>query len=286
MKLSLIPILLFLGMGVFGQQPDSLKIESVKKVVDFLAGDEMRGRATGSEQEAQSADFIADDFLKIKSCKVKHQYFTIELDSLNLSSQNVIGFINNHKKKTILISAHYDHLGMGGPLSLSKKSNEVHNGADDNASGVALMLGLARTLAKENASFNFVFVAYSGHEIGLFGSKYFSENILKKHKSIALSINLDMVGRLGEDRKIYYECSSNLKTEIKSESELQLIKSTKERIGVLDTKWLMKKGIPSITFTTGMHNDYHKASDDLEYINFKGICQIEELLKNWILSYP
>ncbi|MCB0654225.1 MAG: M28 family peptidase [Saprospiraceae bacterium] len=274
-------------MALSSQPSDSLSIDYMKKVVGFLASDEMQGRATGSEQEVLAADFIAQEFHKIPHCQVRHQYFRIELDSLRLKSQNVIGFVNNHAKKTIVISAHYDHLGLGGSRSLSKKTDEVHNGADDNASGVALMLDMARILAQKKARYNFLFVAYSGHEIGLFGSKYFAGHLKKKYKPIAFTMNFDMVGRLDNSGALYYDCSPDLLTSFSGAQaeKVRLVKSTFDRVGILDTKWFLERNISVVTFTTGRHIDYHKTTDDIEYLNFEGLLSVEKVMLNWLNSF-
>lgn len=286
-SLSFIPFFMFLAMALSSQPSDSPGIDYMKKVVGFLASDEMQGRATGSEQETLAADFIAKEFRKIRRCKVKRQYFTIDLDSLHLNSQNVIGFVNNHAKKTLVFSAHYDHLGLGGSRSLSQKTNEVHNGADDNASGVALLLDLARILTKKNLHYNLLFVAYSGHEIGLFGSEYFVNHLKKKYQTIAFTMNFDMVGRLGNNRTLYYDCSPDLLALFSEEpgQNVRLVKSTFDRIGTLDTRWFLERNVPAVTFSTGRHIDYHKTTDDIEYLNFEGLLSVEKVMLDWLNSF-
>lgn len=272
----------FLVFNCSAQQTDSSRQVYNKKVISFLASDEMKGRATGSEQEIIAANFIFEELKKNNGCKVVRQKFEFELDSIQYKSQNIIGFINNHSKNTILLSAHYDHLGFGGKLSNSKGANAVHNGADDNASGVALLLNLAKTLSSEDLESNFLFIAYSGHEIGLFGSEYFINHLNRKYKKIELVVNFDMVGRLNTEKVIYYDCTSDIDNKINefSSESLNISKGAVDRINTLDTKWFVEKEIPSITFSTGRHIDYHKTTDDIEYINFEGL----ELIENTIIK--
>ena len=287
MRFLLLVFYLVIAFGCASQQADTSQYSYKKEVILFLASDEMRGRATGSDQEVTAANFILNELKEIERCKAVRQKIKIDLDSVKFNSQNVIGFINNHAPKTVILSAHYDHLGMGGIHSHSKGENEVHNGADDNASGVALLLSLAKSLSVANEKYNILLVAYSGHEIGLFGSEYFSGHLKKKYKNIELVVNFDMVGRLSSDRTLYYDCTSELDGELISLStdSLKFTKSAVDRINILDTKWFVAKEIPSITFSTGRHIDYHKTTDDIKYINFEGLELIEKKIADWFETY-
>lgn len=265
---------------------DSTQLSYLKEVVSFLASDSLQGRAAGSIYEAIAADFIFEELKNIKRCKVSRQAFQFSHDTISYTSQNIIGFINNRSKKTIVISAHYDHLGTGGKLSHSKGSNKIHNGADDNASGVAIMLHLAQLLSKKKESVNYLFIAHSGHELGLYGSKFFIENLKRKFKEIHLFVNFDMMGRQSEN-KLYYDASLDIidSLNFQSTDQVKFSKSTFDRINTLDSKWFVKKKIPSVTFSTGRHIDYHKSSDDVKFINFKRMAVIEKSLIAWIRSY-
>lgn len=265
---------------------DSTEYHFLEEIVTFLAADSLKGRATGTENERVAADFIYNKFKTINRCKLRRDRFQFSHDSVHYNSQNIVAFINNRSNKTIIFSAHYDHLGYGGSLSHSKGVHQIHNGADDNASGVALLLNLAKKLSYRKDEFNYVFIAHSGHELGLYGTKHFSENLKKKYKSIHLFVNFDMVGRLNTERKLYYDCSEIIQDSLKltSSNSIHLYKSTSDRLSTLDTKWFVLKNIPSITFSTGRHIDYHKTSDDIEYISFNGIIAISNLLFDWIDS--
>lgn len=274
-------------VAIVSNSQDSTQYSYLQEVVSFLASDSLQGRAAGSNYETIAADYIYDEFKKNKHCKVYRQKFHFSHDSTDYNSQNIIGFINNRSKKTIVISAHYDHLGTGGELSHSKGSNEVHNGADDNASGVALMLNLSQELSINKGEYNYLFLAHSGHELGLHGSKYFIENLKRKYKKIHLFMNFDMMGRLTEN-KLYYDASFDILDSLNFQStdQIKFSKSIYDRINTLDSKWFVVKNIPSVTLSTGRHIDYHKVSDDVRFINFNGMIEIKKSLLSWILSYP
>lgn len=281
--MRLLIFFLIYATSVSAQEMDSLAYANMKSIVEYLASDALMGRAAGSAQEKIVAEFISEK-LKRSGYKVKKQKFSFEFDSLEYKSQNVIGFINNRKDSTLLITAHYDHLGMGEHKSLSQ-SGEIHNGADDNASGVAIMLQLAEHLADSIQNYNLLFVSYSGHELGLYGSKYFSEHLCSKYKKMALALNMDMVGRMDSQSNCYFEAMNlNVESLVSKRENVKWISSTKERLNILDSKWFSEKGVPSLTISTGNHLDYHRSTDDVEYINWKGMERIQRDLKQWILS--
>ncbi|MFT5822438.1 MAG: Zn-dependent M28 family amino/carboxypeptidase [Crocinitomix sp.] len=275
---------LLIAQPAFLQDSVDVKGTYISEVISFLASDLLRGREAGSEEEEIASTFIVEKFKSIQSCKVKRQKFQFNKNGVRYNSQNVLAFVNNKSDKTILITAHYDHLGMGGELSHSKGLRDIHNGADDNASGVALMLSLAKELSAEKGRYNYFFVAYSGHELGLYGSQYFANNSSRKTKRIALTINFDMVGRLNPEGSLYFDASPSLIQGIESieTRKLHPIKSVTDRLNTLDSKWFAAKNINSATFSTGKHIDYHKVTDDVEYINADGILSIEQFLLNWI----
>ncbi|PHR24679.1 MAG: hypothetical protein COA38_16270 [Fluviicola sp.] len=274
---------LFITSSVFAQEMDSSAYLNMKSIVEYLASDSLKGRGTGSVEEQTAAEYISAS-LKKSGYKVKKQKFSFVYDSLNYKSQNIIGFVNNRKDSTLLITAHYDHLGMGDYMSLSGPG-VIHNGADDNASGVALMLQLADDLVDSVQNYNLLIVGYAAHELGLFGSHYFSENLCPKYTEIVLAINFDMVGRMDKERHGYFQSSDvNLNALISNTERVKWTKSVKERLSKLDSKWFLESGVPSLTISTGIHLDYHKYSDDVQYINWDGIERIHVDLKKWLLN--
>ncbi|HIG90720.1 MAG: M28 family peptidase [Flavobacteriaceae bacterium] len=266
--------------------------------INYLADNKLEGRKTGSKGEEIAADYIANRFktLKIKA-KGTNTYFQdfsfnkpsnphgqVLFDETDndtmMSSKNVIGYIDNNAEQTVVIGAHYDHLGYGGEGSLYVGS-EIHNGADDNASGTALMLDLANQLKFSNRNNNYLLIAFSGEEMGLLGSNYFVKNPTIDLSSINYMINLDMVGRLKEDKSlaVYGVGTSTIfKQTINSNNESFNIIENESGVGPSDHTSFYINDIPVLHFFTGQHSDYHKPSDDAEKINFDGVKEISDYI--------
>jgi aminopeptidase-like protein len=270
-----------------------VSIDLFKKIIYTLADDSMRGRASGSPEERMALTYISKTFKQFSNKTLKYQKFDFELDSVNYSCQNAYFFLNNHCKKTIVISAHYDHIGLGGHLSMSMKSNEIHNGADDNASGVAMLLALSKNLTEfKGKEVNYLFVFYSGHELGLYGSAQFAQFVEKKKnkfKSIAAIVNFDMLGRFDNSTRML-KCmrSESLDSLLISlpaaKHGIELKIADASRLKSLDTKAFDAKGIPCLNFSTGSHDDYHKTSDDAKFINYHGLMKIHSFILELLLE--
>jgi len=266
--------------------------------INYLADNKLEGRQTGSKGEQIAADYIADRFkvLKIdakgtdsyfqdfsfnKSSNPHEQVTFEDTDNENqIFSKNVIGFIDNGAKNTVVIGAHYDHLGYGGQGSLYV-GKEIHNGADDNASGTALMLDLANQLKFDNFNNNYLFIGFSGEEMGLLGSNYFVKNPTIDLSSINYMINLDMVGRLKEDKSlaIYGVGTSPIfKQTINSNNDSFNIIENESGVGPSDHTSFYINDIPVLHFFTGQHADYHKPSDDPDKINYQGVKEISDYI--------
>jgi aminopeptidase YwaD len=193
----------------------------------------------------------------------------------------------------VIIGAHYDHLGMGGPGSGSRTPDTVaiHYGADDNASGVALMIELAERLAAEKQKYarDILFVAFSGEEMGLLGSKYFVENMGIDPAAVNLMVNLDMVGRLKEGNGLQVGgvgTAAGLRDKVASlnDSTSLSLSFTEEGYGPSDHSSFYAKDIPVLLFTTGAHLDYHTPFDTWDKLNYEGMVRIGDLLYD-IVSY-
>lgn len=280
----------------FGQKKVETPLKSLfKEVVFTLADDSLKGRYTGSLEERKALNYIEFKMKGLSSkIKFERQLFPIQLKDTSIASTNGYVFLNNHSSKTILISSHYDHIGLGGGLSTKFLSDQIHNGADDNASGVAMTIGLASELIHmEQSDVNYLFVFYSGHEIGLYGSEAFGTFIKNKtdyFKNISCVLNFDMVGRLDSDLRIL-KCMKSKSADVIMNTvhiedfDLKLNLGKEEELIKLDTRFFYNQGVPCLNFTTGIHLDYHTPTDDALYINFDGMVQINTFLLKIIGSY-
>ena len=205
---------------------------------------------------------------------------------------NVIGYIDNKASATVVIGAHYDHLGYGEDNNSMLRTGEklIHNGADDNASGTAALLELARMLKSSKLkNSNYLFVAFSAEELGLFGSKYFVDNPTIDLKSVNYMINLDMVGRLNDSSKTItiggYGTSPQWGSLIKSSKKSPLqIRIDSSGTGPSDHTSFYRKDIPVLFYFTGLHTDYHRPTDDFDKINYPGELSVIKHIYNVIES--
>lgn len=220
--------------------------------------------------------------------------FSVRIAQLNATAHNVIGYINNKKSKTIVIGAHQDHLGYneyGG--SRDTKGGSIHNGADDNASGVALMLEVMRKVksSKKMRKHNYLFIAFSGEEQGLMGSNYFVKNPTINLKEVLYMLNFDMVGRLDSVKKtlmVYgVGTSPEWKTTmagLKTDSSNIRISTTESGTGSSDHTSFYYNSIPVLHLFTGQHKDYHMPSDDEHLINYNGMYQCYDVVMQILKS--
>jgi hypothetical protein len=202
----------------------------------------------------------------------------VEMGPRSRTANNIIGYINNNAPMTIVIGAHYDHLGYGEDGNSMNRTGEklIHNGADDNASGSAGLIEMARMLKKYKTSqSNFLFIAFSGEELGLYGSKYFVENPTLPLNTVNFMINMDMIGRLNDSTKTItiggYGTSPAWSSIVKVDKKMPFgVKFDSSGTGPSDHTSFYRKDIPVLFFFTGLHTDYHKPSDDAEKINYTG----------------
>jgi hypothetical protein len=210
-----------------------------------------------------------------------------DIQKINTTTHNVVGYVyaadTSKVKDYVVIGAHYDHLGSGGPGSSSRIQDTlaVHNGADDNASGVAVMMELAAHFCREKDKLrhNLVFVAFGAEEMGILGSRYFVENSPVALPKINAMINLDMVGRLKEDTLLQVNGSGTSKEAVTIINTLNSrydfnLRMAPEGYGPSDHAAFYGKNIPVFFMTTGAHMDYHTPFDDREKINFEGMEKI------------
>ncbi len=198
-------------------------------------------------------------------------------------ARNIIGYLNFNAPTTVIIGAHYDHLGYGEDNNSLDGQGQIHNGADDNASGSAALMEMARLLKNTKAhNNNYLFIAFSGEELGLFGSKYWLEN-----PSINIvpnyMINMDMVGRYDSSKKLTiggYGTSPVWGTLFSTITDKKLvINFDSSGTGPSDHASFYRKDIPVLFFFTNSHSDYHKATDDWDKINYNGELEIVKYVK-------
>ncbi len=284
-------LLTFIGTGQLNYSPSLLKNH-----ISYLSSDELEGRLTGSKGEDLAANYISEQLKTYNLSPVKSDFIipftynfkmnpqdTSSSNWIEISGKNVVAYLDNGREKTIVIGAHYDHLGRNehGNSTAKDAVGLIHNGADDNASGVASLMEIARVLSINNTieGCNFIFAFFSGEEDGLMGSKAVAKELTDKY-SIVSMINLDMVGRLDSLRNLHVGGigTSPVFMEVLNQSNRYdfNLKTDSSGVGPSDHTSFYKKNIPVLFFFTGTHEDYHKPTDDLEKINFDGVLSISE----------
>jgi hypothetical protein len=264
--------------------------------ISFLADDRLQGRKIGSAGADSAAAYISKRFKELglkpaPSLKGWIQDFTISpgapavqgTDLGGVTGHNVIGILRGRDAELagqyIVIGAHYDHLGLGGMGSLEPDSlGVVHNGADDNASGVVTLLDIARRMALHPPARSVLFIAFSGEEEGLLGSAAYVKNAAVPMDSVVAMLNFDMVGRLTDDKLVVYGVetarewrplldSLNLKAGFR-------LTAQGDGYGPSDQTSFTVAKRPVLHFFTGTHLDYHRTTDDWQKINLEGISRI------------
>ena len=297
-------IIAFVSILLFSCQEAKVEKVTMKEDVVALADDLLEGRETGTLGERLASEYIAKRFKDLnlipKGTDGYYQSFVFKPSSnphekagfiyseedSTVTGRNLVSYIDNKAETTVVIGAHYDHLGFGGDGSLYRGEIEaIHNGADDNASGVAILLDLAQRLGvKGNLSGNnYLFIAFSGEEMGLLGSNYFVKNPTIDTKKVSYMINMDMVGRLNEEKTVAVHgvgTSPIFKQTLFANKDSLNIAEHESGIGPSDHTSFYLADIPVLHFFTGQHTDYHKPSDDSDKLNYQGM----ELIANYIYN--
>ena len=294
-------VLLFL-MILTSCKNNSTKAITIKEDIAVLASDAYEGRETGTKGEQEAAEYISKRFkdlgLEPKGTNGFFQTFSFKpktdphsevsyvamAEDSTITGTNILGFINNNAEQTIIIGAHYDHLGFGSEGSLYRgKEKAIHNGADDNASGVAVMLDLISKLKNTNKNNNYLFMAFSGEEMGLLGSNYFVKNPTIDIKKANYMINMDMVGRLKADSTLAVYgvgTSPRFKQSLMANNTRFKLIEKESGVGPSDHTSFYLSDIPVLHFFTGQHEDYHKPGDDSDKLNYEGM----EAISNYIFD--
>ncbi|MEM6260893.1 MAG: M20/M25/M40 family metallo-hydrolase [Bacteroidota bacterium] len=290
MKSLLSTLIISLGTILLLQAQETDPLHGVRVDVVYLASDYLEGRETGTQGEALAAAYIAQRFEALGLTPANEnewfQPFKFNFSKnphakpgsgTTRTGKNVVGFIDNKAETTVIIGAHYDHIGHGHYGSRTPGDTAIHNGADDNASGVAAIIEVARQLTREYApeDNNYLFIAFSGEEMGLYGSKHYAKKPLQSLESVNYMLNFDMVGRMNAEKTLVLTgagTSPSWKPAIENANKQELVLKTSDSgIGPSDHTSFYLKDIPVLHFFTGQHDDYHKPVDDSHLINFEGI---------------
>lgn len=290
----------FIADWVDSDPAELVSEDQLKKHIYYLASDELQGRLTGSAGEAKAAKYLSAEFKKLglKPYEGKDFILPFEYDvklnphddksSVKVNGKNVVAVLDNKADKTIVIGAHYDHLGLNEHhnSTLANSDGQIHNGADDNASGTAAVLELARMFSqnKTKENVNYVFALFSGEEDGLMGSKKLAETIKTKYPNTIFMINMDMVGRLNKDKDLTVGGvgTSPILAELVKKYKPAGVNLALDESGVgpSDHTSFYLKDIPVLFLFTGTHNDYHKPTDDADKINYPG----EKVITNYVFN--
>ncbi|MDH5367127.1 MAG: M28 family peptidase [Cyclobacteriaceae bacterium] len=303
--LLLVIIIFSIGCDT-AKHDDSVLLSDIETHLNYLASDSLKGRSFGTEGERLAAEYIADYFESIglspKGTEGYFQEFSVtpsnnphekakigEKGDSSILGRNVIGYIDNNASHTVVIGAHFDHLGMGGISSLHReKEQTIHNGADDNASGTVTIMALAKIVKESSKNNNYLFIAFTGEENGLWGSNYFTKNPTIELEKVTYMLNYDMVGRLNDEKILAINGTGTTPKweevlDISNTDSLKLIKKS-SGVGPSDHTSFYLNDIPVLHFFTGQHEDYHKPSDDVDKINWTGLLKIIRYSENLIAS--
>ncbi|MHC1774008.1 MAG: M20/M25/M40 family metallo-hydrolase [Lentimicrobium sp.] len=259
----------------------------------YLASDEMKGRGLGTPELDEAADYIAGKFKEVGLEPMGGSWFQqfshTFPDKGEIQMKNVVAMIKGTDEKLkdspVVISAHYDHLGTGWPDVHKGDEGKIHPGADDNASGVSILLEVARSMAKTvQPKRTIIFVAFTGEEAGLIGSRYFVSQA-KNHfpGTIMANVNLDTDGSLFDKKLLVLNGNSakewkfvfmgtDYTTGVKSEV-------IQQELDASDQVAFIEKGIPAVQLFTGATENYHKPSDTWDKIDGKGLVIVATVTK-------
>ncbi len=262
--------------------------ENMINDIKELSSEKMLGRGIDNVGIELAKKYITEQFEKIGLKhgfeNSFHQTWNETIKDKNLTLTNIVGYLpgknDSLKNSPLIISAHYDHLGTGFPYANSGNEGKIHPGADDNASGIAVLLELARSLKESNFERPIYFVAFTAEESGLVGSRYFIKNLPKEiaKEGIIANLNFDTVGRLFQNKLIIINSESArewrfifMGTDYVTGIPTELIK---EKLDASDQVAFLENGIPAIQFFSGANKDYHKPSDTIEKIDKSGLVKV------------
>ena len=270
----------------------------MEKDVQRLADDYMGGRVPGSAGHEAAAEYIAEHFRAagLEPAGDDGSYFqsfsiTGETGE-EITVRNVLGVIPgrnaDRKEESVVLSAHYDHLGLGWPDAKAGNKGKIHNGADDNASGVAVLLELARNLGKSmEPARSVVFAAFTAEEAGLLGARNYVKNMQRYPLGKVMgNLNIDTVGRLGDNKLLVLGSTSarewkfifmgaSFVTGVETEMPTQDIDSS-------DQIAFIEAGVPAVQFFAGASPDYHKPTDTADKLDFNGLVKVASIVREGV----
>ena len=270
--------------------PDSLR---VRRDIEYLASDKLEGRGTGTAGQDSAAAYAARRYAALGLHSYSPGYLQLYVarsamlahngGAAELPSQNVVAYLPGTdarlRGQAIVIGAHLDHLGRSTVGALDPEAgNAIRNGADDNASGSAAVLELARLMSAKPLRHSVVFVNFSGEELGLLGSQYFVDHSPVPLDSVVAMLNFDMVGRMHGDSIIVYGLGTarEMPAVLDSANAAARLSITRlpDGFGPSDHSSFYAKNIPVLHFFSNLHEDYHRATDDADKINAAGEAKI------------
>ena len=281
--------------------PEDLKARpaAIQADISYLASDALEGRLTGTPGNDSAAAYIARRYSALKLRAPVPGYLqpfdALSAEDAHLGrtaprhSQNVVAIVDGTdsrlRREYVVVGAHYDHLGRSTDFALDPDAKDaIRNGADDNASGTAAVMELARIFKARPARRSVIFVDFTGEELGLLGSHWFTEHSPVPLDSIALMVNFDMVGRLRDDKLIVYGRGTTRElTQIVDSLNGAVtdahfaISGSDDGFGPSDHSSFYAKDIPVLHFFTDIHDDYHRATDDADKINAQGEARVVDL---------
>jgi hypothetical protein len=293
------PVGLFFLSCLFAPTLQAQRVVQPPRLLDdikFLSDDKLQGRETGSPGADSAAAYLARRFSEVglqPAAGGWFQSFTLGREApglrparaVPLVGKNVIGILPGRdpvlRNQTVILGAHYDHLGLGGFGSLDPDSTgSVHNGADDNASGVSALIQVAARLAVSPPARTVVFIAFSGEELGLLGSAYYVKTPIYPLAGTLAMVNLDMIGRLRNGRLIVYGARSASQFPALLDSLNWYagfdLKAQGDGYGPSDQSSFYAAKRPVLHLFTDLHEDYHRSTDDWQKINLDGLKRVSD----------
>lgn len=283
--------------------PFMTRSESNSTIPFVMLSRDFAGKMLAEAGEPSLAELEAkiDEDLKPRSHELKKWTLSarIAIDRGSIKTKNVVAVLEGagpHANETIVIGGHYDHLGHGGLTSGSMAffSSDIHNGADDNASGTAMVMEMARRLTarRDPPPRRLVFIAFSGEERGLLGSQYYVQHPLFPLQSTVMMVNCDMVGRLNTENELTMIGTGttpgieSLVTVLGTSAGLKIktIAGMTDGFGGSDHQSFYAKDVPVLFAFTGVHQDYHRPTDDSDRINYRGMGRIADYLELILLD--